>query len=171
MEHITRDPREINDNLNNKIYGRVMFVSKDDSGEVEILRHANLALDSVYAHAINCLREGTSITRYIDKISLGRGGHSAGNDKIPIPPEHDDNALEDEIDPPGKKPIAGRQSATSYDVEFNTTFIKAEANEVITEAGLWLDDDTLLCRVTFPSFEKTDQLNLIVRWFLYYTII
>jgi len=170
MKSVTRDSVEVKDSLSMKIYGRVLFIGKHDTGNVEILSQSNLALDSLYAHVINCLREGTSIARYIDKISLGRGGHSAGNDKIPIPPEHDDTALEDEIDPPGKKPIASRQSATSYEVEFNTTFIKPEANERITEAGLWLDDDTLVCRVTFPSFEKTNQLNLIVRWFLYYTI-
>ena len=102
---------------------------------------------------------------------MGRGGHSAGDDKTPIPPQPSDIALDDEIDPPGKKSIVTRASATPYEVEFNTTFLKTEANERITEAGLWLDDDTLVNRVTFPAFEKTSQLLLIVRWYIYYTIV
>jgi len=152
--------------------GFVEFIAKDDSGECSVLRRANLCLDNLYEHIIDCLREGTSITNYIDKISLGTGGHSAGDDTIPIPPSHDDTSLETEIDPPGKKDLTGRTSATAYEIEFNTVFLKTECNTRITEAGLWLDDGTTLVnRITFPAFEKTNSLLLVVRWNLYFTIV
>jgi len=170
MFSINQREKKVCDDIESKCFGRVVFIGQDKNGQFDILQNANLTLDNLYSHIINCLREGTAITQYIEKISLGRGGHSAGDDQTPIPPFHTDVALDDEIDPPGKKLIASRQSATSYEVEFNTTFFDSEANERISEAGLWLNDDTLVCRVTFPAFEKTSLLNLIVRWFLYYTI-
>mgnify|MGYP006282797337 CR=1 FL=1 len=152
--------------------GCVEFIAKDDAGKETLLRESNLCLDNLYEHIIDCLREGTSITNYIDKISLGTGGHSAGDDTIPIPPSHDDTSLETEIDPPGKKSLTGITSATAYEVEFNTVFLKTECNTRITEAGLWLDDGTTLVnRTTFPAFEKTNSLLLVVRWHIYFTIV
>lgn len=153
------------------VHGSVSFIGTDGKNFVP-MRKANLSLNALYSHIVDCLRDGTSVTKYIDRISLGTGGHSAGDDTTPIPPEPDDTALESEIDPPGKKSIVSRTSATSYEVEYSTTFLKSECNARITEAGLWLNspNDVLTNRVTFPAFEKTSSLILIVRWNIYFTI-
>jgi len=153
-----------------KVFGKVQFISQYDCGKTEILQESNLSLNNLYAHIIDCLRDGQFVANRIDLISVGKGGHSAGDIYTPIPPQASDIALDDEIDPPGKKQIVTRASATAYEVEFNTTFFKDEANEQITEAGLFLDNGTIVNRVTFPAFEKSNLVTMLVRWFLYFNI-
>lgn len=144
--------------------GKVRLTLVSKHGSLVIPFRSNLVVNGYKSVTAQLLGQQTG--NLISKIAVGTGGNVPGDPTTPVPPLATDTALATQLGSP--RNIDTIIFPFSTEVQFTTTFLTSEVNGVLTEAGLFAADDTMVARVTFAGVNKTSAFSLVVDWVLFF---
>jgi len=136
----------------------IELLSKDGKSVKQVYR--NMIVNGGY-DVLGKMMLGTATDfNQISDIGVGTGGHEPGDITTPVDPLITDTVLEEEL----ARTAVSQRIQEDQAVQFRCIFADDEANDDITEAGLFSLDGVMFARVTFPAVHKDSGWFLVVTW-------
>lgn len=134
-------------------------------GKVEELSFDNnLALTQLKTQMSHLVIGHQTVTRFINRMAWGSGGHVPGDPSTPVVPSTSDASLDSTV---LVKPITSFEHPSTTSVMIYAFILEGEANGfTISEAGLVCADNHLVARRTFGGLAKSADFVFENRWLL-----